>query len=159
MIVDVGRRIIFAAIHLRRVRGLWGRCGSRSVQVTPVAVYTKPTRLYRYRLSWNLQLDATLSTADVAVGMQIDWRGRQVYSKGISWKKPMRTIKPVDDARLATGEYAAGARSISNFSFMEMVGVEIYGGLERRFPLADHPQAVRRRGRRRVGYRYRRGKY
>jgi hypothetical protein len=39
----------------------------------------------------------------------------------------------VDDARLATGEYAACSKSIATFSFMEMVTVEINGGLERMF--------------------------
>jgi hypothetical protein len=39
----------------------------------------------------------------------------------------------VDDARLATGEDADCSISIAAFSFMEMVAVEVNGGLERAF--------------------------
>lgn len=40
-----------------------------------------------------------------------------------------RTIKPVDDARLATGEVSRETISIVTFSTVEMVTVEINGGL------------------------------
>lgn len=42
-----------------------------------------------------------------------------------------RTIKPVDDVRLTTGEDIEEARGIVTFSTMEMVVVGINGGLER----------------------------
>jgi len=41
-----------------------------------------------------------------------------------------RTIKPVDDVRLTTGESFEETRSIVAFSTVEMVTVGINGGLE-----------------------------
>ena len=40
-----------------------------------------------------------------------------------------RTIKPVDDVRLATGEISSWTRSIVTFSTVKMVTVVINGGL------------------------------
>lgn len=56
-----------------------------------------------------------------------------------------RTIKPVDDVRLATGEGLLKTRGIVTFSTVKMVTVEINGGLQESSYHGEIENVVQRR--------------